>query len=311
MIHCRGILQILVACDAAQNCGGSCMTQDSERHLTVHTAEMRLRRPGDLLFGLTRDVVRSRHVAWEMMKRDLINQHRTSILGALIPLLPALTTAAWAILFRDAHIINVASVSMPYPFFVLCGMMLWAAFLESIDAPISGVQAEQSLLSKADVPPEAVTVSRIGQVLVNFGIKSILIAAAALAYRVRIPWTILFAPFGVLLIVTLGAAIGLILAPINLLFKDVSKALPVITTFWFFMTPIVFTSPNQGWLAIVMNRVNPVTPLLNAARELAFGGGLSRLTGLEVSIAFTICLFIAAALFHRVAMPIVIDRATT
>jgi lipopolysaccharide transport system permease protein len=285
------------------------MTQRSELHLTVHTADMRLRQPGDLLFNLGRDVVRSRYIAWEMMKRDLINQYRTSVLGALIPLLPALTTAAWAILFRDAHIINVASVSMPYPFFVLCGMMLWAAFLESIDAPISGVQAEQSLLSKADVPPEAVTVSRVGHVLVNFCVKAIVVAAAALAYRVRISWTILMAPFGLLMIVALGTAIGLILAPINLLYKDVSKALPVITTFWFFATPIIFTSPNQGWVAMVMNRLNPMTPLLNTTRELAFGGGLSMVTGLEVSVVLTLCLFIVAALFHRIAMPIVIDRA--
>ena len=300
---------MLVAANPHKKSGREGMTNESELRLTVHTAEKRLRQPGELLFSLARDVVRLRHIAWEMMKRDLLNQYRTSVLGAMIPLLPAFTVAAWAILFRDAHIINVGAVSMPYPFFVLCGMMLWTAFLESMDAPISGVQAEQSLLSKADVPPEVVTASRIGQVLVNFCIKSIIIAAAALAYRVQVSWTILFAPFGLLLIVALGTAIGLILAPINLLFKDVSKALPVITTFWFFMTPIVFTAPHQGWAAIVMNRLNPMTPLLNTTRDLAFGGGLSMLTGLAVSVAFTLCLFMASALFHRIAMPIVIDRA--
>ncbi len=277
--------------------------------ITVHTAELRLRNPRELLYSMVNDLKLSQHVAWEMLKRDLKSQYRTSMSGVLISILPALTTAAWAMLFRDAHLINVGAVNLPYPFFVLCGMMLWAAFLESMDAPISGVQAEQGLLSKANVPPEAVTVARLGQVVFNFGIKTAIIVAAALLYRIHVPWTVLFAPFGLLLIILLGAGIGLILAPINLLYTDVSKALPVITTFWFFTTPIIFTSPSRGWAAIIMNKLNPMTPLLTTTRELAFGGGLSMRTGLEASAVFTLCVFFLGAVFHRIAMPIVIDRA--
>ena len=281
----------------------------SEMQVVIHTSKQPLLHPASLFRALWRDLVSSRNVAYEMMTRDLRSQYRTSVVGVLIPLLPALTTAAWAILFRDAHLINVGAVDMPYPFFVLCGMMLWAVFLESMDAPISGVQAEQGLLSKANIPPEAVTLAHLGQVLINFGVKALLIVIAAVLYRVRVPWTIVFAPVGLALIVALGAAIGLILAPINLLYTDVAKALPIITTFWFFTTPIIFTSPTQGWAAFLMQRVNPMTPLLTTTRELAFGGGLSMLRGAGAATTFTLCLLTAGAVFHRIAMPIVIDRA--
>ena len=275
----------------------------------LHTPARPFAHPFGLLRELVSDIIRSRHVAWEMMIRDLRSQYRTSIAGVLIPLLPALTTAIWAILFRDAHIINVGTIDMPYPFFVLCGMMLWAAFLESMDAPISGVQAEQGLLSKANIPVEAVTMARLGQVLFNFGIKTLLIVAAALVYRVQVPWTIVFAPIGILLIVFLGAAIGLILAPLNLLYTDINKALPILTTFWFFTTPIIFTTPNAGWAAFLMRYVNPMTPLLTTTRELAFGHGLSQTRGFAAAAALTLLLLLAATIFHRIAMPIVIDRA--
>jgi lipopolysaccharide transport system permease protein len=281
----------------------------SEMQVVIHTSKQPLANPAILLRGLWRDNVDSRHVAYQMMTRDLRSQYRTSVVGVLIPVLPALTTAAWAILFRDAHLINVGAIDMPYPFFVLCGMMLWAAFLESIDAPISGVQAEQGLLSKANIPPEAVTLARLGQVLVNFCVKALLIGIAAVVYRVHVPWTIVFAPVGLALIVALGTAIGLILAPINLLYTDVAKALPIVTTFWFFTTPIIFTSPKQGWAAILMQRVNPMTPLLTTTRELAFGGGLSMPRGAGAATVLTLCLLLAGAIFHRIAMPIVIDRA--
>jgi lipopolysaccharide transport system permease protein len=285
------------------------MATISEAEIKVHKPEMRLQNPGQLVTGLVADLIRSRHIAWEMLKRDLKGQYRTSVLGVLIPLLPALTTAAWAILFRDAHLINVGALNMPYPFFVLCGMMLWAAFLESIDAPITGVQAEQGLLSKADVPAEAITVARLGQVFVNFAVKCLLIAAAAIGYHVHIAGTIFLAPVGLVLMVMMGASIGLIVAPLNLLYTDISKALPVVTTFWFFTTPIIFTTPAKGWVKILMTRVNPVTALLTTTRELAFGTGLSMPGLFEIMAAVTIVVFCLALLFHRIAMPIVIDRA--
>ena len=275
----------------------------------MYTAHQSLGTPATLLRQLWRDAVRSRHFAYQMMTRDLKSQYRTSMAGLLIPVLPALTTAAWAILFRDAHLINVGVIGMPYPFFVLCGMMLWAAFLESIDAPISGILAEQGLLSRANVPPEAVTLARLGQVLINFCIKALLIAIAAVAYRIHVPWTIVFAPLGLLLIVALGLAIGLTLAPINLLYTDVSRALPIVTTFWFFTTPILFNVPSQGAAAILMQRMNPMTALLTTTRELAFGGGLTMPRAAGIVALLTLGLLLASALFHRVAMPIVIDRA--
>lgn len=285
------------------------MAAITEAKVTVHRPERRLDNPVKLVTGLASDLIRSRHITWELLKRDLKGQYRTSILGVLIPLLPALTTAAWAILFRDAHLINVGNVHMPYAFFVLSGMMLWAAFLESMDAPISGVREEQSLLSKANVPAEAITFARLGQVFVNFGVKSLLIAACAVGYHVHVASTIFLAPLGLVLMVMLGASVGMLVAPLNLLYTDISKALPVITTFWFFTTPIIFTSPAQGWAQIFMTRVNPVTALLTTTRELAFGTGLSMPGMFEVMTAVTICLFAVALLFHRIAMPIVVDRA--
>jgi lipopolysaccharide transport system permease protein len=281
----------------------------SKLQVVTHIPPKPLTHPFHMLRVVLREIVGARHVAWEMMTRDLRSQYRTSVVGVLIPLLPALTTAAWAILFRDAHLINVGTVDMPYPFFVLCGMMLWAAFLESMDAPIMGVQAEQGLLSKANIPPEAVTIARLGQVTVNFGVKAVLIAIGAVVYQVHVPWTIIFAPLGLLLIMGLGAAIGLIVAPINLLYTDVAKALPILTTFWFFTTPIIFTAPTAGWAAFLMRYVNPMTPLLTSTRELAFGAGLSLPRGLGAATALTLCLLVFGTIFHRIAMPIVIDRA--
>ena len=277
----------------------------------VHTSGSALKSPWRLIRTLATDTIRSRHVIWELLKRDLTSQYRQSLLGVLMSLLPALTTTAWAILFRSAHLINVGRSSVPYPFFVLCGMMVWAAFLESLDAPISGVLSEQALLSRASIPPEAVTFARLGQVFFNFFVKVLVVAVAALFYRIHIPWTVVLVPAGIAVIVALGAGIGLILAPVNFLYRDISKALPVITTFWFFLTPVIFVSPDQGIASVIMNKINPVTQILMATRDLIFPGSGGTREGLIAASVFALGLFAVGIIFHRIAMPVVIDRANS
>jgi lipopolysaccharide transport system permease protein len=266
-------------------------------------------KPGFVFRQLALDLIRCRHIVWEMLKRDLISQYRQSALGVVLSVLPALTITAWAVLFRSAHLINVGRTMVPYPFFVLCGMIIWSTFLEAIDAPIQGVLSEQALLSKSSVPPEAVTFARLGQVFLNFAVKAAVVAIAALLYRIHLPWTTVFVFAGIGLIVALGAGIGLILAPINLLYRDISKALPVITTFWFFLTPIIFVSPGQGILSLITDKINPVTQILLATRNMMFPGSGGSREALWAAIILAVGLFSAALVFHRIAMPIVIDRA--
>ena len=277
--------------------------------VAVFTAGSKLNSPLHFVRQIAHDLIQSRHVIWEMFKRDMRSQYRQSFLGVLISILPALTITAWAILCRNAHLINVGRTAVPYPFFVLCGMIIWSAFLDSIDAPIQGVLAEQALLSKSSIPPEAITFARLGQVIVNFFVKAVVVGVAAAIYRIHMPWTVVFVPAGVTLVVSLGAAIGLILAPVNLLYRDISKALPVIMTFWFFLTPIIFVSPGQGTASLIMEKVNPVTQILMATRNLMFAGSGGSREGFWAAAIFAICLFCIALVFHRIAMPVVIDRA--
>jgi lipopolysaccharide transport system permease protein len=277
--------------------------------VAVFTAGSKLVSPAGFIRRLVRDLIRSRHVVWEMFKRDLISQYRQSLLGVLLSILPALSITAWAILFRSAHLINVGRTAVPYPFFVLCGMIIWSAFLDAIDAPISGVLSEQALLSKSSIPPEAVTFARLGQVFVNFFVKAAVVGLAGAFYRIHVPWTILFVPAGVALVIALGTGIGLILAPVNLLYRDISKALPVILTFWFFLTPIVFVSPGEGIASVIMQKINPVSQILIATRNLMFPGSGGSPEALWAASAAAIGLFCIGLVFHRIAMPVVIDRA--
>lgn len=288
------------------------MTQVSEPQAELqaltHTAESGLRRPTHFVSRLLHDLHSCRHVAWEMFRRDLTSQYRQSMLGVFLMLVPAITATTGAIVFQQAKLINVGDVAIPYPIFVLCGTMLWTTFTEALSGPIDGLMAEQALLSRANIPPEAVVISRVGQVFFNFAAKLLVIVLAATCYRVHVPRTMVLAPLGLVLLVALGTAIGLMLAPINLLYRDVSRAVGMVTSVWFFITPIIFTTRGHGLLDGLVT-LNPVTALLVTTRELAFRGVISMPWGFAVMATLTLVLLGFGMILYRVAMPIVIDRA--
>jgi lipopolysaccharide transport system permease protein len=112
----------------------------------------------------------------------------------------------------------------------------------------------------------------------------------------------------VLALVCLGAAAGLILAPLGALYQDVAKSLPIVTSVWFFVTPVVYPVPPPGPFGTLV-QLNPVTPLLVTARELASGSAPTMLAAFLAVAALALALLAAGWLVYRVSMPIVLERA--
>ncbi|MBY0588271.1 ABC transporter permease [bacterium] len=262
-----------------------------------------------LLRPMAYDMWRSRHLAREIFARDIAREYRQSLLGVLLAFLPALVIAAWATMIEHARIITLPKdMALPYAPFVLISLMLWQTFVESIQAPIMGLRAELGTIARSSVPSEAIILAKFGEILFGFGVKLILIAFAMLWYQIPFtPW-ILFAPVTLLLLVLFGMGIGLVLAPLNIFYRDVGAAITPVTTFWLFLTPVIVPVPREGWAAWIV-RINPVTPLLSATRELLTTGAITMPIGLAIMVFVTMIVFVFGCVFFRSTLPLLLDQA--
>jgi lipopolysaccharide transport system permease protein len=273
----------------------------------VRTADAPLARPYEFAQRACRDLSRSWPLAIEMARRDIRSQHRQSVLGVAVVVLPVLVMTGAALGFRRAGILTVDGLTIPYGLFVLSGVVLWITFIDALNAPIQGLLAEQRILARTSSLAEGVIIAKLGQVLFHAGIRLVVLAAAVPWYDVAVPGTVILAPFGLIGLIALGTAIGLVLAPINLVYRDVSKMLVAITTIWFFLSPVYFPPPADGAIGAVM-RMNPVTPLLAGTRALALTGRVvDPLYGLFVALAVGV-LLMAGWIWFRVSLPIAIER---
>jgi lipopolysaccharide transport system permease protein len=100
------------------------------------------------------------------------------------------------------------------------------------------------------------------------------------------------------LIVVNAAALSLLLAPLNVFFRDVGTLLPQILTFWMLLTPIFFDrallrADLGEWLAL-----NPMTGLVEALRAGLLHDQVD-LTTLYSPLLFTLVLTLCSVIAAR------------
>src|SRR4030095_14276948 len=273
----------------------------------VYTSRSELRQPGRLVAQMWRDLIASRELAWRLMIRDISAHYRQSVFGLPGAFLPPIVLAVGFSLAGNAKVINIAATPLPYAAYVMFSMILWQTFVDALNGPVAAVMNARQMLARVNFPREAIVLAKLGEVFFNFGIKLVLIAAIFLWYHMPVTPGAFLAPFALLSLILLGTFIGLLLAPLGVLYHDVSQGLTVLTGLWLFLTPIVYPVPQSGTFATIV-RLNPVTPLLVTTRELATTGAVSDPKAFFIVSGATIIGLFVTWIIFRLAMPFAIER---
>lgn len=241
--------------------------------------------------------------------RSFRSKYRQSFLGVVWAVVPSLLTAAIWIMLQGTGVIHLSEVGVPYPAYVITGIMLWSVFSSSVLAPLQTMQANRAILVKINFPKESIFFNAFYEVLFSSA-ASVLIIIAAMLYFGVMPgadgWK--FLPC-LLLLMGLGIGIGLLLMPFALLFRDLQYLLPSVLQLGMYLTPVLYAKPAQGGLLSALVEYNPVaSPLLQArASLLGIESGASALS-IGIVAAASCVLLAAGVVLNRVTTNIMIER---
>jgi lipopolysaccharide transport system permease protein len=263
----------------------------------IHYCAMpELRRPGRFLAAALGDLRRSPAISYALFRNNLRARYRRSWLGYLWLCLPMVATTVVCLYLRSRSIFTLPAVTMPYPVFVLAGVTLWQLFVEALNAPLQHLAANRQLITRSRVPHEALFLAGFMEVLLNCAVRLAILLPILLWFDSRMSATLLLVPLGVLAIALLGFALGLLAAPAGTLYDDVGRAIALLTSFWFFLTPVIYHAPAGSLL-----QLNPVTPLLDTTRAWLVAGSM---TPSFLAVSLIACgLVVLAWLIYRLARP--------
>jgi lipopolysaccharide transport system permease protein len=275
--------------------------------VVVYTSASCLRSSGKMAREMWSDLKASKELAWRLFVRNISGQYRQTILGYLWVLLPPVVTTMLWVFLNAQKVLVIQETESPYPVYVLIGTLLWRGFVDAMNSPHNLLVSSKAMITKVNFPHEALILAGCGEVLVNFSIRLLLVFILFFWFPLEVPLTIFLAPLGMLSVIVLGLMIGLLLAPLSLLYGDIQKGMVLLTSLWFFLTPIVYPPPSQ-WPASLLAKINPVSPLIITTRQWMTTGEFSQITGFLIVACSAFVLLLVAWIVYRVAMPHLIER---
>ncbi len=275
----------------------------------IYTPESQLRHPRQLVESMWQDLLASTGLAWRLIVRDISAQYRQSVLGILWAFLPPIAMASVFVVLNSRRLINVGETDIPYPAFAIFGTVLWQVFVDSLNAPLRIVTSAKSMLAKINFPKEALILSAVGQTLFNLTIKLLILTAFFVIYKMPLGWATPLSLLAILDLVLLGITFGLLVTPIGVLYRDIGQGLTVFTGLWFFITPVVYPPPTSFPFSL-LSTLNPVSPILVAARDLATRGVLHNTIPFLVVTAVMLVVLVLTWVIYRLAIPILVERMT-
>ncbi len=143
-----------------------------------------------------RDLIAGRELAWRLAVRDISAQYRQTALGLLWAfIMPLAHTLIW-IFLSSSGIVTIRDTALPYPVYVFTGTMIWAIFMDAVNAPLQQTTANKQMLAKINFPREALVVSGIYQTLFNGAIRIILLLSVLMLFKIYPGWTLILFPIG-------------------------------------------------------------------------------------------------------------------
>lgn len=136
--------------------------------------------------------------------------------------------------------VGIPSGNVPYPILVFAALMPWIFFQESASEGVQSVVGNAALIRKIYFPREVFPITGIITKLVELGINAIILAGLMLWFRMVPSVYILWAPVIILYTMLASLTIALAGAAINVYYRDVGVALPVLLSLLMYASPVIY-----------------------------------------------------------------------
>lgn len=215
------------------------------------------------------DLTTSRELLWNLTLRELRGKYKRSTLGWAWSMLNPLAvmgiyTFVFSVVFPGGDsIVPMDNGKKVFAFYLLCGLLPWNFVAQTTTTSMSSLVANAGLVKKVWFPREVLVFATSGSLLFSFLIEmGLLCVALLIGGNMVLPWIPVVLVIMALLAV-FATGIALLLASLNVYFRDLGYLWTIFTQLWFFGTPIVYPA------SLVADEVSPGVLRLYEANPMA------------------------------------------
>jgi lipopolysaccharide transport system permease protein len=244
-------------------------------------------------FGLKdiKELWQYRELLYFFTWRDLKVRYKQTFIGVAWAIFqPFITMVVFSIFF--GQLAKIPSDGVPYPIFVYVGLLFWQFFSTALSDTSMALIANQSIITKVYFPRLILPISSVITKLVDFFIATLILVGLMIYYGYMPHIGGLFI-LPLLLLIAFMASIGggLVLASINVKYRDVRYALPFFIQIMLFITPVIYPASIAGKYSYLL-AINPMTGVIQSARAAILGTAPINWLLIDISLLGTLVLMV-------------------
>jgi lipopolysaccharide transport system permease protein len=252
------------------------------------------------------DLLRYRELFANLFRRDFQAKYKGSLLGVFWSLLnPLVLLGVYLVVFG---LLWNGGTIRHYPLYLLAGLACWIFFATSLQVAARSLVDSAELIRKVRFPRQLVAFSTIATQAVTCAVMVGILLVLSLVFIPEARSTVWLALPLAVAFVGLVAGLGLLVACLNVLYRDVEHLIAAALLPWFFMTPILWRFAqlpervqHHHALLNVLRWGNPLAPPIYAVRDSLWLGHAPRLADVVyLLVAAAAALVLGAFVFSRV-----------
>ncbi len=209
-----------------------------------------------------------------LAKNQISLKYRKSYLGLLWSLLnPLFNMIVLTMIFSSIFENQIEN----FPIYLMCGRLIYEYNAESTKTAMNSVIGNSALIKKIYIPKYVFPLSSSLSALVNMAFSLIALIIVMVFTQVQLRWTMLLFWVPMLYVFVFSTGLGLILATVNVFFRDMKHLYGVFLTLWMYLTPMFypFEAVNESVQKIIL--LNPLYHYVKMLRGFILDGTLPSL----------------------------------
>jgi lipopolysaccharide transport system permease protein len=245
-----------------------------------------------------RELWEYRELLYFLAWRDIQIRYKQTALGMAWAIIqPFFTMIVFSIFF--GALAQIPSDGIPYPIFSYAALVPWTFFANGLTQSSNSLVTGAQLIKKVYFPRLIVPVAAVLSGVVDFILAFIVLLGMMLYYGLMPTAHVVWLPAFLILALITSLGVGLWLSSLNVQYRDVRHAVPFITQFWLFATPIAYPSTllSEPWRTLY--GLNPMVGVVEGFRWALLGTATQPGTMVLVSCLMALAILIAGAFYFR------------
>ena len=241
---------------------------------------------------MVNELISARELIWRLFIRDFSAKYRQSALGVVWAVLMPLGTVGIFLGMRNAGILTISNVDIPYPLYALIGLTIWNLFTAGLTACPNSLVNAGTMVVKINFPKVALILSASFQGIVEFIIRAVLIAIMFSYFRVvPDPAGVVVGLICLIPIYLITVGLGFLFSLIAGVARDIANVINIALMVIMLVPPVLYPIRGDSLLSRI-NVWNPFNYFVNVPRDFIIKGHT------EFPVQFIIVSIFSAVIFY-------------